>query len=131
MRRTAAAFVIALLTLGSCGGGEDGVSDDAAIRTTLTTYLGAVSRGDARAACSHLGEGARRDLIRSVRGARDCRDAVTRYRAGLTGEQRKQLLGARVTDVRVEGDRARAKVLGGAESGRLERRDGRWLIAGR
>lgn len=98
---------------------------------TLTSYLGAVSRGNAKIACDQLGDEARRDLVRSVRGARDCGDAVTRYRSGLTREQRRQLRDAKVDDVRVTGDRATAKVLGGAERGRLERRDGRWLITGR
>ena len=133
MRRAAATAAIAALSLGACGGGKatDGPSDEQAIRDTLTTYLGAVARGDSRAACARMADGARRDLVRSVRGARDCRDAVVRYRSGLTSEQRGQLRGAEVTAVRVDGDRATAKVLGGAESGRLLRRDGRWLIAGR
>jgi len=133
VRRAGAATVVAVavLTLGACGGGEGAPPDDEAIRTTLTTYLGAVARGDARVACDQLGEGARRDLVRSVRGAENCQDAVRRYRSGITREQRDQLRAAKVTAVRVDGDRATAKVLGGAESGRLQRRDGRWVIAGR
>lgn len=131
MTRAAAASVLTAVALSSCGGGADAASDPEAIRVTLTTYLNAVSRGDGKVACDQLGDDARRDLIRSVRGARDCGDAVTRYRSGLTSEQREQLRTARVDQVRVDGDRATAKVLGGAEAGRLERRGDRWLIAGR
>lgn len=124
-------MVVAVGALGACGDADDRPSDEDAIRTTLRTYLGATARGDGRAACAQLADAARRDLVRSVRGATGCGDAVSRYRAGLTTEQRAQLRVGRVTAVHVDGDRATAKVLGGAESGRLERRGGRWLIAGR
>ncbi len=125
-RRRAA---ILLLTLGavpltSCA------SDEERVEKTLTTYLTAVVEADGPTACAQLAPAARDDLVTSVAGARDCEDAVRRYRSGLTAQQREELRTARVTEVSIEGDHATARVAG-AESGSLEQVEGEWRISAR
>ena len=105
-------------------------SDEQRVEKTLTTYLTAVVEADGPTACAQLAPAARDDLVSSVAGARDCEDAVRRYRSGLTAQQREELRTARVTEVSIEGDRATARVAG-AESGSLEQVEGEWRISAR
>ncbi len=105
-------------------------SDEERVERTLTTYLTAVVGADGPTACAQLAPAAREDLVTSVAGARDCEDAVLRYRSGLTTQQREELRTARVTNVAIEGDRATARVEG-AESGSLEQVEGEWKISAR
>jgi hypothetical protein len=141
--------VMAALAVGACGGGDEGgdepaggatttapppegggASDEAAIRTTMITYIKAVAAGDGATACAQFTEKGKR-IAASAPGAKadDCEGVIDEVGAAFKQSDRERLgeLKPEDVDVQVSGDAATA-TFRGAQTARLVRRGDRWLI---
>ena len=129
---TAAVLLVTALAAG-CGGGDDeGAASPTPtdeVRRAATTYLQALRGREWERACGLMTADARRDVQDAVGG--DCVDALSAGVALPAAELAaiaRELPGARV---RVRGDSATIGPLGALPLPlRLQRQDGRWLIAG-
>ena len=153
--RIALFAVVAALALAACGGDDGGgdggggepggggtaagpatqpkggaTSDEAAIRSTMVAYIGAVAEGDGAKACAQLTENGKRSAA-SARGADGCEEAIDEIGAAFTPRDKQKLLALRNTDieVRIDGDTATAQFRG-ARTTKLARQGDRWLIDG-
>ena len=144
----AAFATAAALVLGACGDDDDGdepaapttapatepkdggTSDDAAIRTTMVTYIKAVADGDGATACGQLTENGKR-IAASAPGAKadDCEGVIDEIGAAFKPSDRARLGGVKPEDVEVKitGDSATARFRG-AQTAKLVRQGDRWLI---
>ena len=147
--RIALFTIVAALALAACGGGDEGggeprpggagpatqpkggaTSDEAAVRSTMVAYIGAVAEGDGAKACAQLTENGKRSAA-SARGAGGCEEAIDEIGAAFTPRDRQKLRALRHADieVRIDGDTATAQFRG-ARTTKLARRGDRWLIDG-
>jgi hypothetical protein len=147
--RSAALLGALLLTLVACGG----ESDEEQVERAVTTYLDAFADRDGEEACEQLAFGAQFELFgallieapleagklvpagddvsdeeyrRSVSEA--CPKVVEKVTGQARGSQLDELRFAEVTDVRIEGDRAFARIAGATQVPTLEKVDGNWKI---
>jgi hypothetical protein len=132
MRRAAALLTAATLLLAGCGGGG-GSSDtpEAAVRT----YINAFVSGDGAKACSLMTPSTRRQFVRGSRRVThtsDCATAVDRIRNRAAPGVLDALKKSKISDVKVNGDRATASVSSatGSSVTHLRKQGGSWHIAG-
>lgn len=143
--------VVAALALAACGGDDEGsdergggatttgpatqstgggTSDEAAIRTTMVTYIKALAVGDGATACAQLTEKGKR-IAASAPGAKadDCEGVIDEVGAAFKPSDRAKLGEVQPEDVevRVSGDTSTA-TFRGAQTAKLVRRGERWLI---
>lgn len=87
-------------------GQEASQADRAAAARSLTAYLTAISRGDAKTACALLASSATQQVQQSGSSAAGtgCPALVGRIAASMPAQLKGQLRGARVLSVRVSGD---------------------------
>ena len=110
-----------------------GGPDEAQIRKTLDEYTTAFVGGDGEATCALLTDAARAQLEQAAAGkgaGEDCVSIITAAAKTIPAEQKQQLENINITTVKVDGDTATVEIEGGTGAGKLEKVDGRWLIAG-
>lgn len=134
MRRTSAALALVAAAVAGCGGGGGGGSDVPQVTRAATDYAHAFGAGDGTKACALLTPGARDAFVKRVSslvGTTDCVEAVAKLQAVAGANVTGPFQDATVNGVRVNGDRATARVVaaGHSEQVPLERRDGKWLLA--
>jgi ketosteroid isomerase-like protein len=125
--RTLPALGALALALAGCGG-DDGPAPEDEVRGAMAGFARATAERDVQALCDRV---LSRGLVARVEQAGlPCEQAM---RIGLQEVRRPTL---EVLDVRVEGDRARARVRTGAQGQaasedtvQLVREDGRWRVA--
>ncbi|MEA2309031.1 MAG: hypothetical protein QOI65_1317 [Thermoleophilaceae bacterium] len=128
--RRAVVTMGAAIALTGCGGADNSSKD---VRTTATTYMRAFAAGDPAKACSLLTPPARARFVARVRAvapAADCPGAVRQIRRAAGPVALAALRATSVSDVRVNGSRATAKLTSGSGSqiAQLQRTAGDWRI---
>ena len=129
--RTAAALVASVLVLSGCGGD----SDEDEIRSTLETYVEAFVAGDGKRACELMTEETRAEFVNKVSvlsRTGDCGRSVRVVRTLAGDATAKALQGAKIEDVKVDGDSATATLVasGNRAPSKLAKVDGEWRISG-
>ncbi len=127
-----AAVLLVTAVVAGCGGDDEGAASQTPadeVRRAATTYLQALRGREWERACELMTADARRDVEDAVGG--ECVDALAAGVALPAAELAaiaRELPGAKV---RVRGDSATIGPLGALPQPlRLQRRDGRWLVAG-
>jgi len=141
LRIAACAAALSLaLAAAACGGSSK--PEPEKVTDTLRSYLREQAAGDAEAACSRLSPSGQRQLIALVQqvaqgslpGPPSCEEAIGLIRTAAGPDLLRALRDARVENVRVDGRRATADVVGGSAVGRravkLEQIDDAWRISG-
>ena len=117
--------------LAGCGGGK---SARDRVKSIVTTYLTALADGDGATACAVLTDGQQQAVVGAAAAAGvssgSCARVLGGIAATLDAGAKSKLREARVTSVSVHGSRAIVRVAGGSAAAELEKRSGRWLIAG-
>jgi hypothetical protein len=129
--RVAGAFAAAaVLALAGCGGGGDAAD----VKATVRSYLDAFVKGDDAKTCALMTAKTREDFVRGARPlARtdDCAKATSAVRAAAGSKAVDAMRDARISDVKVEGDTASAKLT--ASSGQsiatLKKDGGEWRVS--
>ena len=114
MRRAAALLAAAALALAGCGS-----SPESEVRSTVQDFLNAFAGGDGAKACSLLTDNARQRFaahLQPLTGTNDCVKAMVAIKAAAGPAVMGALKRSRISDVRVRGDRATAKVTSGSGS---------------
>lgn len=137
------ALALGLAVLAGCGGGggdsgdggEGGESggelEEASgrvatqITRTVTTFHKSFSAGDGGNTCATLTSSAERNLVKGVRGATDCTDAISRLEKA---RNKAKVPPIKVTAVKANAKQAEAE-LADAEPVKLTRQDGEWRIS--
>ena len=126
-------LVALAVAAGAAGCGGSGESGADAARATVQRYLGALSHGDAAAACREFTTQSQQKLadfgkakLRQRQGS--CAATIDAALNGPGGAQLRKLGGAKITRVVVKGDRAEVSVAGFGQRVRLVRSDGAWRI---
>jgi hypothetical protein len=124
-----ASWTIVALLLAGCGTGTS-VSPTAAVRRVARTYLDAAAHGDGRTACAQMTPQQQRGTTRNgaPTGAKTCPQVFDDVARKLTAKDRRELLNATITKVRVNGNTATAVV--GGERTRFAKTHGVWLLTG-
>jgi hypothetical protein len=131
MRAALPALAAAVVALG-CGGG--GKSPDAAIRSTVGSYFGALGRADAKGACAQLSEPSREKLAEFgydvlATGDKTCPSAYQRLFDSVAAPRLRRLgRNARVVRVARTGDRASVQVDGLGSLVKLVKAGDGWRI---
>lgn len=132
MRRGTAVAIAASLALASCGGG--GHDETGEVRSTVRAYIDAFVRGDGAKTCALMTPKTRAEFVKGVRPlARtdDCAKATVAVRAAAGPRAIAAMRGARISDVKVDGASATAKL--SASSGQsiatLKKEGGRWRVS--
>jgi hypothetical protein len=125
-----------LVTVGVAGCGDDAESG---ATDQVRDFIAAMEARDDARACAMMTSGLQAGITANLRSDYEAGDCRTRAAHVISAAKAPGNPGAEVTDVTVEGSRAtatvRAKPSGDVVAGpvesevRLERRDGRWLIA--
>ena len=133
--RQALSLVVAL-ALGALGATACEDADDELAVDAVRGFVGALERGDGRAACERLSEAGVSELLLTALRAGTRADgldppsadrcAVIASRLGDGAEGLAELRRSPVSAVRVEGDRATVETRAGAYE--AQERDGRWLV---
>ena len=131
MRRAAVVAVAAALAIAGCGGGND---DAAHVRKAVQAYVDAFVRGDDARTCSLMTARTREQFVRGVRPLAhtdDCATATRAVRAAAGAKAVDALRNARISDVKVDGDSASARLT--ASSGQsiatLRKEGGEWKVS--
>jgi hypothetical protein len=131
VRRIAPVALCLALAAAGCGGGSSS-GDKRAITDRVEGFYDAFSAKDAGRICSSLTPAQRRKITqnRGRRGPKNCSQAVG-FAFLLIGNALKGAKDAKVTDVQIKGDRARATVaLKGRKGGLgLSKEGEQWLIS--
>ena len=113
MRRAAALLAAAALALAGCG------SPGSEVRSTVQGFLNAFAGGDGAKACSLLTDNARQRFaahLQPLTGTTSCVKAIVAIKTAAGPAVMGALKRSRISDVRVKGDRATAKVTSGSGS---------------
>ena len=129
MRRATTILATVALALAGCGGGGE---DD--VESTLKSYLGSFAGGDGSKACDLMTTKTRRafvDRVQLLTKTKDCGKSIVaiRKQAGTTVVQ--ALKKTKISEIKVDGDRASAKLTSGVNTSRavLQKEDGEWHVA--
>jgi hypothetical protein len=131
---TIALIILAALLAAGCGGSAD--SDEAGVEDTITSYLSSIASGDGGTACEQLSGFEARSIFEEALivlpelRATSCADALTELSGSLGGPEKDALEAAEVEQVKVDGDVATARIVGGTKTASLEKIDNRWVISG-
>ncbi len=115
-------------------GGVTSGPDVAAVRLTIQGYLSAFADGDGASACMFLTPESQQQFVAAVRadvGATTCADAFSEVADQAPDSVRSAFRDAPVTDVVVDGRRARGvvTVAGRSNTVTLEKRETQWMIS--
>jgi hypothetical protein len=129
-RVSSALLVAAVLILAAC----EGQSSQDAVRETATAYAKALADGDAKEACDLMSREAQIQIVaaRTPAGGHDCPTTMRNVARSLDDSVRRALRDYKVTNVVINGDRARVEgdgVLGPGSRPYVKQGD-RWLVAG-
>ena len=128
------AVLCATVALAGCGGDGDKSRDEAKVKGTVDGLYDAFAAKDARKVCASLTEARQREIERQARiggrGRGNCARTLS-FALAFLGDQLKGLKSAKVTDVRVDGDKATATVDYRGKKGDLglAKKDGDWLVS--
>jgi hypothetical protein len=130
MRRAGTLLSILAIALAGCGGGSS-PADDA--KSTLKSYLDAFVNGDGAKACGLMSKGTRDQFVSRVKvltKTTDCTKAITTIRAAAGAPAIDALKKTKISDVKVDGDTATAKLASGSGSTTtvLKKEGGDWKI---
>jgi hypothetical protein len=132
MRRRPLALLALALVLGiaACGSDE---ADEREVRRTVEGLYDGIAAKDAKKVCSLLSKQGKEELTRDSRGDGEA-SCETVFGLSFTfgGQGIEDAKNARVTDVRVDGDEAKATVEYGRQKGDvgLVEEDGEWKLSG-
>jgi hypothetical protein len=127
------AALLAAVALGACGGSH--ASDKAQIEKTVTGVYDALADKDAKRICDSISEQGKKKISETAsKGSSKKRSCEQVFTIGLAvaGDQLKQAKDVKVSDVKLDGDRARATVsLQNRKSDvGLVKEDGNWKLSG-
>jgi putative lumazine-binding protein len=130
VRRAALAAAAAAAVLAGCGGG--GERD--AVRDTVQAYLDSFVKGDAAKTCSLMTEKTREEFVKGARPlapTRDCATATIAVRAAAGRKAIDALREAKISEVRVNGNSASAKLKAssGESVATLTKQGGEWKVS--
>ena len=130
-RLTAAAFVAAL-TVGACGGGS--ASDETAVKKAVKGFYNALADKDANKACNSISKQGQEEITAATRrtGKKQTCPQVFRLFLSFSTSGIKQAKNIKVSDVKVDGKKAKASVsLGSRKSPvALVKEGGDWKLSG-
>ena len=117
------------LALAACGG-----SAEEDVESTLDSYLKSFARGDGARSCELMTEQTRRqfvDRVKLVTKTSDCGRSINAIRKQAGSTVMQALEKTEITEIKVDGDRASAKLTSGANTSRaqLRKEDGEWRVA--
>jgi hypothetical protein len=118
-----------VLALGGCGGSG---KDEQAIRKRVTTFDNALAAKDPARVCASISSELKRQLTKTPSGTggpKSCEGAL-RFNFLLVGNAFKKLARAKIDDVQVDGDQARATISYRGRKQRLgaAKQGGEWRI---
>jgi hypothetical protein len=130
MRRAAALLTAATLALAGCGAGSGGDP-----QSTVRDYLNAFVKGDGAKACSLMSSQTRKQFVsraRRVTRTGDCASSVETIQAQAGSTVLDALKKTKISDVKVTGSRATAKLASGVSTTvtQLQKEGGSWKITG-
>src|SRR4051812_47312217 len=109
--RRALACLLPVLLLAACGGGDDASKDEAAVRDTAKELYGALADKDAGKVCDLLTASQREAVAKGGGGsASSCEQVMGVALTFVAGKGLEEADQAKVTKVKVDGDRATATV---------------------
>jgi hypothetical protein len=128
------AVLCATVALAGCGGDDDQGRDEAKVKRTVDGLYDAFAAKDARKVCASLTAARQREIERQARVGGQGRGSCARtlsFALAFLGNQLKGLKSARVTDVRVDGDKATATVEYRGKKGDLglAKKGDDWLVS--
>ena len=136
MRRASAILATAALALGACGAtlagcGGGGGEDD--VEATLNSYVDAFVDGDGAKACSLMSAQTRTQFtnrVKLITKTSDCGKSIETIRKQAGPTVLAALKKTEVSDVKVDGDTASAKLTSGANTSRaqLRKEGGEWRV---
>jgi hypothetical protein len=131
MRRARAILAPAVLALAlaGCGGSAE---DD--VESTLNSYLDSFAKGDGSRACALMTTKTRTQFVERVRlvtKTGDCGKSIEAIRRQAGTTVLDALEKTEISEIKVDGDNARAKLTSGVNSSRatLEKEDGEWRVS--
>jgi hypothetical protein len=132
--RICLAAICATIALTSCGGGSGDGRDEAAVKGTVNGLYDAFAAKDARKVCASLTRARQREIESQARvggrGRGSCARTLS-FALAFLGDQLKRLKSAKVTDVRLDGDKATATVEYRGKKGDLglSKQGGDWKVS--
>jgi hypothetical protein len=126
--------LLVLTVLAGCGGSDPkSGSDREQVEQTIKGYMNGLADGDGEQACGHLTESAQGNIA-TAGGANSCQEAVDGLKDALPDDDRQKLRAVRVTEARIDGSTAEARISTGSETPPdpvpLEKTGDGWKIAG-
>jgi hypothetical protein len=107
---------------------EDGSGDAAEVEEAVVAYFNALADQDYGQACEQLAPRAREGIERLSREGGDCERTLDRFLSAIPESQRRRVRDVSVSDVRVRGNTATARVEGARQPIPLSKIDGDWKI---
>ena len=132
VKRAAAIVATAALAVAGCGGGG---GDEDAVKSTVESYISAFTAGDGAKACTLMTTATRQAFVQRVQlltHTSDCGDALNKIRGSAGPAVMSALKKATVSDVKVSGQHATAKLTSGGHSSnaQLQKEGGSWKVSG-
>jgi len=128
-----APLAVAVLMAVGCG------SDASEAEETVSSAVSGVAEGDGKQVCDRLTAGAKRQILVLLADnplgfpdikAKTCTEGIEKLHAALTPAQRNILVDGEVGDAKVDGDKAKVRVIGVGMQADLQKIDGTWMITG-
>lgn len=135
MRAVALALLLVAALVAGCGGDGDGADAE----ETVSTAISGLAAGDEKKVCDQLTVAAQRKILVFLADnplgfpnikATGCREAIDKLHAAFTPQQRNVLVDGEVGDAKLNGDRAKVRVIGAGMTADLQKIDGKWMIVG-
>ena len=130
MRRATILAALVAAAVAGCGGSDD----EQEVRDTVQAYLDSFVKGDAAKTCSLMTEETRRTFVKGARSlapTNDCATATIAVRAAAGRKAINALRDAKISNVRVQGRTASAKLKAssGESVATLTRVGGEWKVS--
>ena len=117
----------------ACGGSGSSGDDKTKVENRVNSLYDAFSAKDSKQICNSLTEKQKNQITKSAAksGKKQSCDKVMGFALAFLGNQLKDAKNAKVTDVKVDGDKATATVTYKGKKGRLglSKEDGDWLVS--
>ena len=130
MRRAIALAAVLAVAVAGCGGTDDKQE----VRETVQAYLDSFVKGDAAKTCALMTEETRRTFVKGARSltpTNDCATATVAVRAAAGRKAIAALRDAKISDVKVHGRTASAKLKAssGESVATLTKEGGEWKVS--
>jgi uncharacterized protein DUF4878 len=130
MRRATTILATAAIAVAGCGGGP---ADD--VESAIKSYIGAFKDGDGEKACSLMTRSTRKQFVtrtKALTKTTDCAAAIEAIRTQAGQPAMDALKKVKVSDVKVNGNTATARLSTGKNSSTatLKKEDGAWKVSG-